>query len=68
MPLSKCRICGKKVPNPYRPYHEKYQCLEMKRRKGLLIWRETLPQVQQQKEVSVEKGQRRLLEFHEVSI
>lgn len=40
MPLSKCRICGKYVPNPYRPYHEKIACREMKRQKGLLLHEE----------------------------
>jgi hypothetical protein len=34
MPLSKCRFCGKKVPNPYRPYHEKVQCIVARKARG----------------------------------
>lgn len=62
MPLSKCRICGKKVPNPYRPYHERVMCLEMRRQKGELLHRE-LPQIRKPKETELEKGQTRLLSF-----
>jgi len=63
MPLSKCRHCGKKVPNPYRPYHEKVLCLVARRKRGELLHRE-LPGVPKlPKELKVEEGQHRLLEW-----
>lgn len=34
MPLSKCRFCGKKVPNPYRPYHERVLCIAARKSRG----------------------------------
>lgn len=34
MPLSRCRFCGKKLPNPYRKHHEKYSCLVMRKLRG----------------------------------
>ena len=36
MPLSYCRICGKRIPNFYRKDHEQKRCVVMKARKGLL--------------------------------
>lgn len=32
--MTTCRICGKPIPNIYRKHHEKYQCKEMRRRRG----------------------------------
>ncbi len=61
-PLSKCRFCGKRVPNPYRPYHEKVLCREMKRRKGLL-WLDELPKVKLREEDPVDLKQQKLLKF-----
>jgi hypothetical protein len=37
MPLSKCRFCFKKVPNPYRPYHERVQCIVARKARGEYI-------------------------------
>lgn len=34
MPLSKCRFCGKMVPNPFRPYHERDQCIVARKARG----------------------------------
>lgn len=42
MPLSKCHFCGKKVPNPYRPYHEKVQCIVARKVRGEYVDPETL--------------------------
>lgn len=36
MPLSKCRFCGKKVPNPYRPHHEQV-CVVRRQREGSYV-------------------------------
>jgi DNA-binding GntR family transcriptional regulator len=36
VPLSKCRFCGKKVPNPYRPYHERV-CVVRRQREGSYV-------------------------------
>ena len=30
MPLSRCKFCGKKVPNIYHKFHEEQQCLVKK--------------------------------------
>jgi len=34
MPLSKCRFCGRKVPNLYRPYHERVLCVVARKARG----------------------------------
>ena len=34
MPLSKCRYCGKMIPNPYRLYHEKVACIVARQLRG----------------------------------
>lgn len=60
MPLSKCRHCGKMIPNPYHKYHEEKQCLVMRKRKGEL-WL-TLPHVEPPKSKE-DEGQTKLLEF-----
>lgn len=64
MPLSKCRICGKRVPNPYRQHHEKVTCLKMRKLRGDqdMLMRE-LPKVTKPKEETLPKGQHRLLEW-----
>lgn len=36
MPLSKCRYCGKKVPNPYRPSHE-LNCIVRRQKEGVYV-------------------------------
>ena len=36
MPLSKCRFCGKKVPNPFRPHHE-HMCVKRRLREGTYV-------------------------------
>lgn len=59
MPLSKCRICGKKVPNLFRPYHEQVACRVMRRRRG-----EELPKVRKPtKESDEDRVQKKLMEF-----
>lgn len=63
MPLSKCRRCGKYVPNPYRPYHEKVACLELKRSRGDLIFKEVLPRVRKPKPMNIHENQHKLLEW-----
>jgi hypothetical protein len=62
VPLSKCRYCGKKVPNIFHKYHEQVSCLVMRKKRGDvdMIMRE-LPKVQDQPE-PVDKGQKRLFE------
>ena len=64
MPLSKCRYCGKKVTNPYRPYHENVLCLVMRRKRGDsdVIFREVLPKVLPNEEVK-DKAQKKLFEL-----
>ncbi len=34
MPLSKCRFCGKKVPNIFHKYHESVQCVVARKMRG----------------------------------
>ena len=34
MPLSKCRFCGKKVPNIFHKYHEQVQCVVARKARG----------------------------------
>lgn len=34
--MSKCRYCRKKVPNPYRPYHERV-CVVRRLREGTYV-------------------------------
>lgn len=36
MPLSKCRFCGKKVPNLYRPSHE-LKCIVRRQKEGSYV-------------------------------
>jgi DNA-binding GntR family transcriptional regulator len=36
MPLCKCHYCGKKVPNPYRPYHEQV-CIVRRQKEGTYV-------------------------------
>ena len=64
MPLSKCRICGKYVPNPYRRYHEKVSCLRMRLLRGDpdVVHRVLLPRVKIPEKKSLPNGQKRLLE------
>lgn len=45
MPLSRCRHCGKMIPNIFHKYHEEVQCLVMRQKKGLLPFRKILPGV-----------------------
>lgn len=66
MPLSECHYCHKKIPNLFHKHHEQVTCLEMRRRKGLLLWRD-LPKVPKPFEVPVPKGQTRLMQFHKPS-
>ena len=62
MPMSKCKHCGKMIPNIFHKYHEEKQCLEMRRRKGELLWRE-LPKVKKSSSQDDSEGQRKLLSF-----
>lgn len=34
MPMSVCRICGKKIPNSYRQWHERNQCVKARIERG----------------------------------
>lgn len=54
MPLSKCRFCGKKVPNPYRPYHERVQCVAARKARGEYVSPET-----RKRQSKMEKERRR---------
>jgi len=48
LPLSKCKHCGKKIPNPFHKFHEEKQCLEMRRKKGEFLHK-VLPHVEKPK-------------------
>lgn len=61
--MSNCRICGKKIPSLFRPYHEKIMCLRMRKLRGDadVLMRE-LPKISKPLE-EIEPGQKRLNEF-----
>lgn len=62
--ISHCRIYLKPIPSIYRKWHEKYQCLVMRKQRGDpdVIHRKVLPRVNPILPVG-NPFQRRLLEF-----
>ena len=70
MPLSKCRFCGKKVPNPYRPYHERV-CIVRRQKEGTYVSPESrrrfeknrLERLKREEEERRNKPQKTLIDF-----
>jgi N-formylglutamate amidohydrolase len=55
MPLSKCRFCGKMIPNPYHKRHEQFTCVQMRIQRGDYVEPKAKRKAEKEKEALREK-------------
>jgi hypothetical protein len=61
MPMSKCRFCGKMIPNPYHKNHEARMCIQGRISRGEFVSAETKARANLEREVRLKNEYERSL-------